>query len=299
MEMEYKDTSRRGKVLVVLGVVLAVAAGAGAFLLVSQAQERAGQGTLQLVSVVVAAQDIPARKPIEVDDVEVRDVPIDATNAQGTAATPDVVLGRVPAVTILQGQMVTTNLLASSTEGGQFSILEPNETVTPDSEAWRAVSITATDDRAVGGLLQPNQVVDVFVTATVLVPQSLLDEGELYTDKSTKITYQSMVILARSGTFYVLKAPLAIAEEISHLQASGTAQFSLVLRPEQDVRVADASALGATTNMLVKRYGLPIPEVFPPGSGPIPIPEPLPTPTPEPTEAPEDGDPDATASPAP
>ncbi len=35
----------------------------------------------------------------------------------------------------------------------QFSILQPDETVAPDSEAWRAVSITVSDDRAVGGML--------------------------------------------------------------------------------------------------------------------------------------------------
>ena len=37
--------------------------------------------------------------------------------------------------------------------GGGFAILEPNETVGPDSEAWRAVSLTIPDDRAVGGML--------------------------------------------------------------------------------------------------------------------------------------------------
>ena len=65
--------------------------------------------------------------------------------------------------------MVTTNMLASSTEGGQFSVLGPDETVGPDSPEWRAVSLTVPDDRAVGGLLQPNQIVDVFVTAQINV----------------------------------------------------------------------------------------------------------------------------------
>ena len=272
MEMEYKDTSRRGKVIVVLGVVLALAAGGAAFYLINQAQQQAGQAGLQRVSVVVAKQPIAARKPIEATDVEIREVPIDNSNAQGVVNSIDRVLGRVPAVTILQGQLVTTNLLASATTGGQFSILGPTETISPESEAWRAVSITVPDDRAVGGLIQPNQTVDVFVTATVLVPQGLLDEGRYYTDKATKITYQQMIVLAKTGTFYILKATLPVAEEIAHLQAAGNATFSLVLRPDQDVRYADASKLGETTNMLIKRYGLPVPEVYPPGRGPIPTP---------------------------
>jgi Flp pilus assembly protein CpaB len=234
VELEYKDNSRRGKWIIALGVVLALAAGAAAFFLINQAQQQAGQGGLQKVSVVVAARPIVARKPIEADDLTVREIPLDPSNANGIVSAPDKVIGKVLVVGVLQGQMVTTNLLASSTgaAGGGFVILGPEETVGPDSEAWRAVSITVPDDRAVGGLLQPNQVVDVFVTATVNVPQELLTKGRYYTDKSTKITYQDMVILAKAGSFYVLKANLAVAEEISHLQSSGTATFSLVLRPD-------------------------------------------------------------------
>jgi len=286
MEMEYRDSGRRGKVIIVLGIVLALAAGGAAFFLISQAQQNAGKQGLPKVSVVVAIQPIAARKPIEATDVEVREVPIDPSNAEGIVSTVDKVIGRVPAVTILQGQLVTTNLLASTATGGQFSILGPADTISPDSEAWRAISVTVPDDRAVGGLLQPNQTVDVFVTATALVPQSLQDLGRYYTDKTTKITYQDMPILAKAGTFYILKATLPIAEEIAHLQASGTATFSLALRPDEDVRIADASRLGATTNMLIRRYGLPIPEVFPPGNGPIPTAQPTARPTPVPSPAP-------------
>jgi Flp pilus assembly protein CpaB len=290
MEMEYRDTSRRGKIIIVLGVIMALGAGAAAFYLINQAQQQAGQAGQQRVSVVVARQTIAARKPIEAIDVEIRLIPIDPTNAQGIVSTVDKVLGRVSAVTILEGQLVTTNLLASTSTGGQFSILGPEDTIGPDSEAWRAISIVVNDEQAVGGLLQPNQTVDVFVTATANVPQSVLNAGRYYTDKTTKITYQDMLILAKSGTFYILKATLPVAEEIAHLQASGTATFSLALRPDQDLRIADARNLGATTNMLIRRYGLPIPEVYPPGNGVLPPPQPTAQPTPRPV---------ASATPAP
>ncbi len=286
MEMEYRDPSKRGKFIVLLGIVLALAAGGAAFFLINQAQQQAGQGSLQKVSVVVAARTIPARKPIEADDVIVREVPLDPTNAQGIVSTPDKVIGRVLAVTVLQDQMVTTNLLASEATGGQFSILDPSETVGPDSESWRAVSMTVPDDRAVGGLVLPGMTVDVFVSATINVPQDLLTEGRYYADKSTKITYQNMVVLAKAGSFYIVKANLVVAEEISHLQASGNAAFSLALRPEIDVRLVDASSLGETTNKLIAKYGLPIPEVFPPSRGPIPTPQPTPTPAPSASPAP-------------
>jgi Flp pilus assembly protein CpaB len=287
MEMEYRDPSKRGKFIVILGVVLALAAGGAAFFLINQAQQQAGQSGLKTISVVVAARPIPARKPVEADDVLVRQVPLDPTNSDAIIVKqPDQVIGRVLAVSVFQDQMITLNMLASTATGGQFSILEPGETITPESEAWRAVSLTVPDDRAVGGLLQPGMTVDVFTSATVNVPQDLLAAGKFYTDKSTKITYQNMVILARAGTFYVVKATLGIAEEISHLQATGNATFSFAMRPEADVRLVDASALGETTNLLIAKYGLPVPENFPPSRGPIPTAEPTPVPSPTPLSSP-------------
>jgi Flp pilus assembly protein CpaB len=254
------------------------------------------------VSVVVALQTIPARKLIEEGDVTVREIPLDPTNAQGIVSTPDKVIGRVPAVTVLEGQMVTTNLLASSTEGGQFSVLGPDETVAPDSPEWRAVSMTVPDDRAVGGLLQPNQTVDVFVTASINVLTSSedgLNEDGYYSDRSTKISYQNMVILAKAGTFYVLRAPVDVAEEISHLQASGTSSFSLALRPDVDTRQVDASTLGTTTNEVIVRYGLPIPVAFPPVEGPIPVASPTPLPSASPDAGEAGASLEPSASPAP
>ncbi len=298
MEMEYRDPSKRGRWIVLLGVILAVAAGAAAFYLINNAQQEAGQSGLKMTSAVVAVRAIPARKPVEADDVALRtDIPLDGTNAAGTVTDPAEVIGRVLAVDVEAGQLVTTNLLASTTAGGQFSILKPGETVAPESDAWRAVSISVTDDRAVGGMLGPGMLVDVLVTATVNVPQTVLDAGNYYTDRSTKITYQDMEILARQGSFYIVKATLPVAEEIIHLQAAGNAQFSMLLRPDADTRILDVSGLGTTTNRIIERYGLPIPENYPAGGGPLPTPPPIPQITPPPSPAPS-GSPVPSGSPA-
>ena len=54
--------------------------------------------------------------------------------------------------------------------------------------------------------------------------------------------------------------------------------------------------LGETTTKLISKYGLPVPEVFPPGHGPIPTPQP--TPSPDPNASPG-ASPAPSASPAP
>jgi Flp pilus assembly protein CpaB len=284
VEMEYKDPSKRGKFIVIIGIVLALVAGGAAFFLINQAQQQAGQSGLQKVAVVVAARPIQARVPIVPEDVTVREVPLDPTNELGIVSTTDKVIGQVLLVSLLQDQMVTTNLFAAETSGG-FSILQPGESVGPDSESWRAVALTIPDNLAVGGLIVPDMYVDVLMSATILVPQDLLDEGKFYSDKATKIIYQNMLVLAKVGGSYIVRATLTQAEEITHLQAAGNATFAMVMRPDTDLRQVDASAFGETTNKVIAKYGLPIPEVFPPGNGPIPTPQPTPT-LPPPSAAP-------------
>jgi Flp pilus assembly protein CpaB len=261
-ELEFRDHGRRGKWIILAGVVLALVAGGGGFFLLTQAQQQAAAQGLPMVSVVVAAREIPARKPIEASDVVLRAVPQDVTNA-AAFTTIEEVMGRISGVTVPTGQLVTKNLLASAAAGGQFSILGPDPSISPDSPDLRAVALNVPDDRAVGGLIQPGQTVDVFITVTVNVPQEVADGGKLYTDKSTKLTYQDVPILAKSGTFYIIRVTEATAEEISHLQASGTATFSLALRPPEDTRTVDVTKLGETTNRIIDEYDLPIPETYP------------------------------------
>ena len=286
MDPEFRDNKRRSKMIIVIGVILALVAGGAAFYLVNQAQQQAAQSATQNVAVVVAVRAIPARQAIAAEDVTLRNVPLDDTNAAGVATAVNDVIGRIPAVKILQGQLVTTNMLASSSEGGQFSILGPDESVGPDSEAWRAISLTVSDDLAVGGLLKAGQTVDVFVTAVVNVPTDLVEGGKFYTDRATKITYQNVLILAREGPFYIIRASLPVAEEIAHLQAVGSATFSMALRPDTDQRPVDATTLGETTNRIIAKYGLPIPETYPTGKGPAATPSPTPAASPEPSPSP-------------
>ena len=270
MEMEYKDQGRRGRYIVILGVVLALVAGGAAYYTINQAQQQAGQGGLQTVTIVVAAKEIPARKAIEAADVAVRSVPIDDTNAQGVFSDTAKVIGLVPSVRILIGQPVYANLLGAGSQGGALVILNPGETIGPLSENWRAVSLTVPDDRAVGGLIRPGDTVDIFVTVTVLVPPGLA--ARFYTDKSTKITYQNITVLAKAVSFYVVRVPESLAEEISHLEASGSGSFSFALRPPSDERLVDVTRLGETTSLIIQRYGLPVPVVYPAGSGGVTLP---------------------------
>ena len=298
METEYYDPSRKGKWIVAVGLALALVAGAGAFFIINQAQQQAGQVGVETSAVVVAAREIPSRAVLAIEDLEVRQLPVADATAQGVYADPSKLVGLVAGTSILKGQPVYANMLAGQAQGTGFSILMPGETITADSPAWRAVSITVPDDRAVGGLLQPGASVDVFVTSTIVIPEDVLAAGRYLTDKSTKIVYQDMLILAKTATSYVLRASISVAEEISHLQASGAASFSFALRPEQDTRQVNTSTMGTTTTKIVARYGLPLPEWYGPGkaTAQAAVPSPAPSAPPSASASPA---PSASASPAP
>jgi Flp pilus assembly protein CpaB len=269
MELEYHQPGRRRKLFIILGVFLAIAAGGAAFVLISSAQQQGGQ--IVMKKVIVAARDIPARTVLATSDLTIRDVPDDPSLLQAIT-DPDQVIGRVTGVAVLMQQPILPNLLLSTTAGGQFSILRPEETLAPNAPHWRAVSVNVPDDRAVGGQLQSGQQVDLFVTVQVNVvvptpaPGRTANGGRnegFYTDKSTKVTWQDVVVLAKNGTFYILRVDESMAEEISHLQAAGNAMFSIALRPEGDHRTVDTRLFGETTNRIIEQYKLPIPQVYP------------------------------------
>jgi len=308
MEMEYRDPSRRNRWIIVLGVVFAIVAGAGSYLVLTRAQQSASQpATAKTITGVVASRPLLAHKPLTRDDLAIRkDIPADTTNINTSLliTNPDELVGVLLAVDLSAGQLITRNLLASDVAGGDFQILAPGESVGPDSESWRAVAITVGDDRAVGGKLQAGMHVDVIMTASVAIPSSAPEASgqpvksmpPYYTDATSKITYQDMKILAREANFYIMKATLRVAEEITHMQTSGAAQFSLILRPGLDQRIIDLSAFGETTNRILLRYGVLLPVSFPVST--YPSAPPIPAITPAPTEAPS-GSPSASPAASP
>ena len=265
MEFEYPN-GRRAKVYIGVGLVMALAVAAIVFFAL-RASAGSGAGHTEMRQVVVAARQIPSRKPIEDGDLVMRSVPADVTNETAFTRIDDV-LGRVSAVPIGEGQLVTRGMLASASSGQTFSILEPGESFDPSGPDLRAVSVSVPDDRAVAGTLVPGQRVDLIVTlainpelAQTPVP-SASEQPQVIPGPSTKVTLQMLTILARNGAIYILRADLATSEKIAELAAAG-GQLTLVLRPDEDGR--KATTVGSTFDALLDEFGFPAPRppVFP------------------------------------
>jgi len=292
MEMEFKDNSRRRTLVLVVGVLLAIVAGAAAFSLSSQNAETP-VAVFPTRDIVIAANQITAREPIDALDLTVRAVPIDDTNA--TAYTDrNQVVNEIAAIDILPFQPITPNMLASGTSIGAINILRPTETVDPFSPILRAVSLTVPPDRAVGGLVAEGQRVDLIATIPIAVNVPVdpvtgavgtnPETGQPYTylaGSSTKLMWLDVEIIKRipESADYVFRMDLQTAEEVAHAQNQGAA-FTMVLRPDEDTRDIDRSSYGETTDRILTRYNFAIPETI---DG-VQYPQPIAFPSPFPAE---------------
>ena len=307
MEMEFKDTGRRRRVLLILlGAALALAAGYGAFVIASK-----GGPAQEVVkkAVLVAARDIPARTAVTADDLTIRQVPIDEALSQ-SYDSQDTVVGRITSVPIYPDQQITPNLFATSTADADFSILGPNDQVTDTSPDWRAVAVQVPAERAVGGEVKAGQHVDLVVSVDIEVLTVDANGNYIKTDtanaqgfqsgKSTKITFQDLEVLKSTpdDEMYVLKVDLHQAEQIAHVVQVAPDSFTLVLRPDEDTRSVDTSQYGTTTDRLIMTYLFPAPMLVDlsqllgptassvPGASPIPGGSGTPTGSPAPSGSP-------------
>ena len=261
MEMEYTDKhSKRSKLYIGVGLVVALIVG-GLVFVALRFGTLSSQQPVEMRQVVVALRDIPARKPIEENDVATRSVPADATNDSAFTRV-DEVLDRLSGVPISTGQMVTRTMLASNASGQAFSILDPGQAYDPNGPDLRAVSVSVPDDRAVAGTLVAGQHIDLIVTMAInpevgqTAEEAEVTTAEVIPGPSTKVTLQLLSILSRNGSLYILRADLATAEKIAELIAAG-GQFTLVLRPEEDDRTA--TTVGSTIDRLLEEFGFPVP----------------------------------------
>lgn len=271
MEMEFKDTGRRRRLFLIgLGVALALAAGYGAFRLASNG------GSAPVVlreAVLVASRDIAARTTLTADDVTLRQVPIDEILGSSYREAAAVV-GRVTSVPIYADQQMTPNLFATAAADAEFSILGPDETISPDSQFWRAVAVNVPPERAVNGQIQDGQHVDLFVSVDIEVlavdPEGnyqVVDtatQDGLTSGKATKITIQDLTVLKADpdANMYILRVDLHQAEQIYHIVQVAPDSFSLALRPDADTRADDPAEYGTTTDRLIMTYIFPVPQLI-------------------------------------
>jgi Flp pilus assembly protein CpaB len=310
MEAEFSGDSRRRRLLLIAGGLLAIVAAVATFFLSQPGP--AAPAVVPMQKVIVAAVDIPARTAITSAMLATADMAVSPMLSTVVSDEKDAI-GKVTTVAISKNQLVSFNLLGSGNPGG-LTILSPSETISPDSPAWRAISVLVPKERAVGGMLVAGEHVDLFTTIRLAVYDSsgalsnaALPSSGYISENTTKLTWSDVEILATNllEDLYVLKVDEHQAEEIAHVQGSNLNGFSISLRPEADTRDIDRSGYGETTNRILEQYDFPVPQVIDLNGYPQPSPVPSPfsnvpwgaTPQPPATARPEPS-PGATLAPS-
>jgi Flp pilus assembly protein CpaB len=287
MGMQFGTESRRRRILIALGLLLAVIAAVGAFTLVNRPPPTVP--VIPTIPVLVAASAIDARTAIEPGQVILRDVPESAV-LEEALRDPSQAVGRLTLVAIYPGQQITPNLFGDVGDV-DFSILDPEETIEPNSPFWRAVAVTMPAEKAVGGNLHAGQTIDIIATVPVEfaggdcvpepapvpvpgespapLPTPTPTAGDYCNDISTKITFENMRILFTipETNIYILRADLHQAEELTFVAKniendSVNWSFSAVLRPDRDTRVIDRLGYGESYDRLLRQYRYVIPELL-------------------------------------
>jgi Flp pilus assembly protein CpaB len=251
---------RRARLILIVGVALALVAGVGTFVYASGAKSDQPVA-VPTVAVLVAAREIPAKTTLTTADVKLQEFNLDAKPAAAMSDAGDA-LGKITVQSISVGEPILPSKFSDPKLPGfvvvPASFLGPDGAPVPNSPNFRAMSITVPDQNAVGGTVLAGDVVDMVFTLQ-FDPQTKLRQPtpQQTTDFAAKIILERLPILARLATTYTIRVDALTAERIAYLQSSG-GQIAFLLRAPKDERASGST--GATFRDIYTNFRIPIPE---------------------------------------
>jgi Flp pilus assembly protein CpaB len=252
---------RRARLVLIVGLLFALGAGATTFFVANTAKSEA-PAPIPTSSVVVAAREIPAKTQITSADLKL--VKMNSEVVPPTALTnPQEVVGRITLTSISVGEPILPTKLGGP--NGQFFVVIPADALTetgspkPGSQNYRAMSITVPDPQAAGGSIQPGDIVDVLFSFTFDPNKYLLrpDPIKNSSDVSARIILERVPILARTAAVYTIRTDATTAERIAYIQAAG-GSLQLLLRGPKDDRATGTT--GATFKSVQPIFKWEVPE---------------------------------------
>jgi Flp pilus assembly protein CpaB len=281
------DPRRRARLILIVGVLLALITFGVTFTVVSGAQSAAPAAPVATVSIVVAARDIPARTAITAADLKLAKVD-PAYAPPASIKDPKDVIGKILVQPVYVGEPIIAAKFAPTERA--FTVFPPGVEVQPGSPSYRIMTISVPDNNAVGGILVPGDNVDIMyifqfdpcaklliggtgLTAgtqcaqttptagapapTTLQGSTTTPQSKITSDTVAKVILGPVQVLARNAAVYTIRVDAPLAERLAYIQAAGgTLQF--LLRAPTDDRAANTT--GATFSTVYQQFKFPIPE---------------------------------------
>lgn len=251
---------RRARLILIVGVALALVAGVGTFVYASGAKSDQPVA-VPTVAVLVAAREIPAKTTLTPADVKLQEFNVDAKPASAMTAA-DQALGKITIQSISVGEPILPTKFADPKNPSfvviPASFIGPDGAPLANSPNYRAMSITVADANAVGGSVSVGDAVDLVFTMSFDPALRLQRTTPIQgVDFSSKIILERLPILARLGSVYTIRVDALTAERITYLQASG-GQIAFLLRAPKDERAS--GSIGATFGDIYTNFHIKIPE---------------------------------------
>jgi len=250
---------RRARLVLIVGLLIAILAGAGTFVLSSGSKTEVPP-PVPTTDVLVASHDIPPRTALTAADLKVQKYPADIAPATALSK-PDEVVGKIVQVAISAGEPILPTKFAAA-GAPTFTVFPPNaqpavgQPIPPGTPDYRVISITVADANAAGGAVQVGDLVDIMMTFQ-FDPSKFLTgtDTNRMADFSVKIVLQNQPIVAKAASLYTIRTDAQTAEKIAYLNASG-GTLQMLLRAAQDQR--QVVTTGATFSDVYK-FGIKIP----------------------------------------
>ncbi|MBI2772907.1 MAG: Flp pilus assembly protein CpaB [Chloroflexi bacterium] len=256
------DPRRRARLILIVGVLLAVLAGVITYSIAEGAKSTTAEPP-PTTDVLVAARDIPARTALGAADVKVAKIDVSVAPPAALKDPKDAV-GKILQQPVAVNEPLIATKFAPVDRG--FTVFPPGEQVQPGSPAYRVMTVTIPDQFAVGGVLQAGDIVDIlyvysFDPAKYVIPPTggaaPAGPSKIAADTVAKVVVGPSIILARLLTVYTIRVDAALAERLAYAQAAG-GTLQLLLRAPGDERAAGTT--GATFQTTFDAFKLPIPQ---------------------------------------
>jgi Flp pilus assembly protein CpaB len=256
---------RRARLVLIVGLLFAVGAGATTFFVANTAKSEA-PAPIPTSSIIVAAREIPPKTQITAADLKLVKMNTEVVPPAAMTKAEDIV-GKITITSISLGEPILATKLGGA-NGTVFVVipsdaLETNGTIKASTPNYRAMSITVSDAQAAGGSIQPGDMVDVLFSFTFDPTKYLINPNPTRNgaDVSARIVLERVPILARTLAVYTIRTDAATAERIGWLQASGGV-LQLLLRGPKDERATGTT--GATFRTVYPETDIQIPEKITP-----------------------------------
>ncbi len=268
----------RGRLLLIIGILLALGSGCLVFFLMSRQGQQPAQ--VQTRKVIIAVQDMPAGTPIVPDAVTFMDKPINEVPADAVTS-PEKLRGKVAAVDIYRGDIITLDMLTTKEKILQE---KPISLIPPGKVAF---TIKVDELSSVAYSIQPGDYVDVLVgldfvdvqrEAQCQTPCPEGFTGEQIPRHVTQLTIQNAQVLnvglrtitatlteegtppAEAQQVYYNYVTLLLSQQdalvLKYLREIG-AIVDLALRNPDDKSVVSTEAV--TMEYVLRRFNIPIP----------------------------------------